>query len=262
MTTAQRIPLKPLIIPNEHGVWGFWLEPALLGTLIAPSWAGVGLVIASFMAVFAQHPLSLYLSDKRRGRNYPRTAITFQFAIIYSLLVGLAFLLSLVLAQSLVFIIPLLVAAPLAVVQLEAKTRLQGRSLWAELAGALAMATLLPSILLLGNFPPMTALALGLLLTTRSLPSILYVRARLRLERSEHVNRTLPIMINILACALATLMVYINLIPVTVLPVMLILFIRCAIGLSFIRLPLKAKTIGMLEMFFGLLLIAATVMGL
>jgi hypothetical protein len=81
------------------------------------------------MAVFAQHPLSLYLTDKRRKRHYPRTAITLQFALLYSLGVGIAFLLSLMLAPSLRFVLPLLLVVPFALFQLESKTRHQGRSI-------------------------------------------------------------------------------------------------------------------------------------
>ena len=256
-TTTQRIPLKPLAIPNEHGAWGFWLEPALLGLLLAPSWAGAGLALASLGALFMQHPLSLFLTDKRRKRSYARTSITFQLAMAYSLVVFLGFSLAIFQASSLQFLIPLLMAAPLALFQLESKTRHQGRSLWAELAGALAMTALLPSILLLGNVSPAQAAAFGLLLSTRSLPSILYVRARLRLERGEKVNKVLPVIASIMACVVAALLVYTKFAPVAILPVMVILFIRCAMGLSFMRRSMQAKTIGMLELFFGLLLIAA-----
>lgn len=266
MTTAQRVPLKPLAIPNEHGAWGFWLEPALLGILLAPSWAGAGLVLASLAALFTQHPLSLYLTDKRRHRNYPRTTITFQLALIYSLFIMLGLVITLSYAPSFNFLIPLLIATPLALFQLESKTRHQGRSLWAELAGTVAIAALLPSLLLLNDVSPLKATALYLLLVSRSLPSILYVRARLRLERKGYVNkdqvsRILPVVASILACGLAALLVYANLVPVTVLPVMLILFIRCAFGLSFMHFPMPAKYIGMLELLFGFLLIAAIAFG-
>ncbi|MDX2007394.1 MAG: hypothetical protein SFU83_19325 [Meiothermus sp.] len=31
-----KVPLRSVALPNEHGGWGFTLEPILLGLLVAP----------------------------------------------------------------------------------------------------------------------------------------------------------------------------------------------------------------------------------
>ena len=47
MTDAQRVRLRSIALPTEHGGWGFTLEPILLGLLVAPTWAGFGLAVAT-----------------------------------------------------------------------------------------------------------------------------------------------------------------------------------------------------------------------
>jgi hypothetical protein len=261
MTATQRVPLKPLALPNEHGAWGFWLEPALLGLLLAPSWAGAGLVLASLAALFSQHPLSLFLTDKRRGRTFPRTLLARQLAALYGLGVALGLTLTFLTARSSWFLLPLALAAPFALLQLEHKTRNKGRSLFAELAGAAAMSALAPSLLLLGGSSLLSASAVWLLLLARSLPSVLYVRSRLRLERAEKADQVTPLISSVLACGIAALLVYLKLLPVLVLPVMVVLFIRAAFGLSVMRGKLKASTVGMLELAYGLMVVLAVSLG-
>jgi hypothetical protein len=260
-TKARHIPLKAIALPNEHGAWGFWLEPALLGMLLAPSWSGTGLVLASLAALFLQHPLSLFLSDKRRGRIFPRTPLALQFAGIYSIFVLFGLLLTSITATSFLFLVPLVLAAPFAFTQLEHKSRNKGRSLWAELSGATAMSALAPSLLLLGDFSILSALAIWILLLVRSLPSILYVRARLRLERGENADQFTPLISSIVACGVTALLVYLKLLPVFVLPVMVVLFIRAAFGLSMMRGSTRARTVGMLELVYGLLVVGAVFIG-
>ena len=55
-------------MPDEHGGWGLTAEPALLGLLVAPSWAGAALGIAAFLAFLVRTPLKLVLVDRWRGR--------------------------------------------------------------------------------------------------------------------------------------------------------------------------------------------------
>lgn len=123
------------------------------------------------------------------------------------------------------------------------------------------MAALAPSLLLLGGFSMLSASAVWILLLLRSLPSILYVRARLRLERNENPDKLTPLITSILACGVAAWLVYAELLPVLVLPVLVVLFIRTAFGLSMMRRPVKARTVGMLELAYGLLVVFAVAFG-
>ncbi|GIW24085.1 MAG: hypothetical protein KatS3mg069_0352 [Meiothermus sp.] len=76
--TAQpktvQVPLKTVALPNEHGGWGFTLEPILLGLLVAPSWAGLGLGVFALAAFFTRHPLKLWLADLSASAEERTTA--------------------------------------------------------------------------------------------------------------------------------------------------------------------------------------------
>ena len=58
---------RPVVIPAEHGGWGFMLEPVLLGLLVAPSPAAGLFALATIAAFLLRHPLKLTLADRRRG---------------------------------------------------------------------------------------------------------------------------------------------------------------------------------------------------
>lgn len=253
--------LIALALPTEHGVWSFWLEPSLLGLALAPSWAGLCLAFAALAAILCQHPLVLYLGDRRRGKAYLRTRVALHLALAFSLLAGSLLLLSLVLANSVLFLLPLAVALPLVAYQFQAKLAHRGRNLLPELVGVSVLATLAVSLVLVAGGPLSLALILGTVMLMRSLPSILYVRARLRLGRGEVVNHWPSILASALAFLAAGYLSVSGTLPYVVSTTFLLLFVRSAFGLSPLRLPLKAKHIGLLELAFGLLLTLSVIAG-
>ncbi|MGH8978936.1 MAG: YwiC-like family protein, partial [Acidimicrobiia bacterium] len=82
-TAAQpRAPWRSVAIPDEHGGWGLTAEPALLGLLVAPSWAGVLLAAAAFLAFMVRTPLKVVLVDQWRRRRLPRTRVAARIAAV------------------------------------------------------------------------------------------------------------------------------------------------------------------------------------
>lgn len=259
MTT--RLRLRSIALPTEHGVWGFWLEPTLLGLLLVPHWAGLALAGAALAALLAQHPVSLWLADRRRGVRYPRTRLAGAWGLAYSSAALVPLVVVLALTDTRAWLVPLLVAAPLALVQLTFDVRHQGRHLLAELSGACALGGLASSIALAGTWPTAAAWALWGLLAARTLPSILYVRARLRLERNE-ATPTLPVWLaHIGALALALALAAAGLAPWLSLVAFALLLARAGLGLSAWRKPVKATVIGFRELGFGLLTVFVLVAG-
>lgn len=261
MRAIPRPQLRSIALPSEHGVWGFWLEPALLGLLLAPSWAGLALVGAALAALLAQHPLSLLLADRRRGAWYPRTRYAAAFAGAYSGVAALLLVAAISLAANAAWLIPLLVAAPLALVQLAFDVQHQSRRLLPELAGACALGALASSVALAGGWPTAPAWALWGLLAARSLPAILYVRTRLRLERGETLS-PLPTWLSHLGALVAALIfITAGLVPWLSLVAFTVLLARAALGISRWRKSAKAKSIGFRELGFGLLTVAILAAG-
>lgn len=261
VAAPPRVAVKAVALPNEHGAWAFLLEPAVLGLLLAPSWPGLLVVLAATGALLAQHPLSLALADRRRGRTYPRTRLAWRLAGAYGA-VALAFLLlTVVWLGDVRFLAPAALAAPLAAVQLGFDARNRGRRLLPELAGATAMGALVACVLVVGGWSLVPALSMWLLSSLRAIPSILYVRTRLGIERGRPGRRLPAVAAQILALAVGGYLLWMDVAPILALAALAVLTARALVGLSALRRPVKAKVIGMREIAFGALFVLATAAG-
>ena len=257
----SKVRWRRLALPNEHGAWAFLLEPALLGLGVAPTAAGAALAGAGLAALLVQHPVSLVLADFRRRRRYPRTLPAATLAAGYgslalSALVA-AFLLGARPAAGLV-LVPALV---LALVQLAFAVRNRGREVAAELAGALALGALAAAVVLAAGGPWALALGLWLVAAARTVPSILYVRARLRLQRGAPAARGRALTAHGVALALMAVACGGGLLPWLALLPFVLLLARAAAGLRAAAPALPAKTVGTWELGYGLTTVAAVLAG-
>lgn len=253
MTTTRSVRIKTVALPIEHGAWGFWFEPALLGLLLAPSAAGVALALAALAALLLQTPLSIALTDLRRGRRYPRTALAWRFAAGYGAALAACAATAWWLAPDAWFLLPVALAAPLALVQLWFDAHQRAREHLPETCGALAMGSLVAAIALVAGMGLGPALLLWLLLALRAAPAIAYVRARLRLERAQPAE-VAPVVWAHLAAATVALAVgtFTAFGPLLAVPYGL-LALRAALGVSRWRRPVSAKVIGFRELGYGVL---------
>lgn len=252
MTTARPVRLRTVALPIEHGAWGFLLEPALLGLLVAWSGVGAALVVAALAAMLLQTPLSIALGDLRRGRTVPRTRLATQVAGLYALVLAVALGVALVSAGSATFLVPALFAVPLALAQLWFDAHGRARELAPETLGALAMNALAACIAVAAGWGLVSALGLWALLAARTVPTIVYVRARLRIERGREVSvhwvwvtHGVALVSVALAVALGAL-AWIALVPFTFLAA------RAIVGVSALRTSVPAKVIGFRELGFGI----------
>lgn len=257
-----RLRWRTLALPNEHGAWAFLLEPALLGLGTRPSAAGLAFVAAALGAVLAQHPLSLALADLRRGKRFPRTGPALLLAVTYALAAAAALAGARALGSPWAAYAPLALAAPVALVQLAFDARNRSRTAWAELAGALALGVLAAMVALAGNAGWTAAATLWLVAAGRDVPSILYVRARLRRQRGQAAGRVGPVAAHVVAVATVAGMAAAGLLPWLAAAAFALLALRAARGLGSQARRLAAKTVGMLELAYGLGTVAAVVTGL
>ena len=244
---------RALAVPNEHGAGGFWLEASLLGLIVVPSPAGVWLALTALSMVFVRHPLKLALADWLRGKRYPRTRHAFLIANAYALITLSAALLAHSSAER-AFWLPLLLAAPLALVQLERDMRNKGRALSAELAGALAFAALTSSIALAGGTNLETALGLWAVLALRIVPSILYVRSKLRSVRNEPISPSSIVVAHVIALLVAVALCVARIAPWTLVIGVTALAARADWALNNQRLR-KASLVGVLEIVTGIVFV-------
>jgi len=253
VSSTRAVRWRSVALPIEHGAWGFLLEPALLGLLVAASWAGVALVIAALGALLLQTPLSLALTDVRRGRRFPRTALAWRFAAAYGALLIAALAAALAAAGSVAILLPAALAAPLAALQLWLDAQGRARELLPEAAGAVAMGSLAACVALAGGWPLLPALGLWALLAARAVPAIVYVRARLRLERDQPFDRRPSAIAHLAAVAAVALAAAAGAVSwVAALPYA-VLTARAARGLAPDRAPVTAKVVGFREIGFGVM---------
>jgi hypothetical protein len=246
---SEAINLRSVALPVEHGGWGMLGEPLLLGLLVAPSWAGLGVGLASLGAFLAHHPAKLVLADWRRGSAQPRTAAATSFVLLYGSLaaVGLAVARS----GQRGWWLPLAAAAPLALVQLAYAARLQGRHLLPELLGGLALGSVVAAEMRAAGLPFGPALAAWAVLAAKATGAVLYVRARLRYDRGLAPDRTVPVASNAGGLLMGTALAGIGYAPWLVVPAFTLLLARAAYGLSRFHRQVRPQVVGIQEIVYG-----------
>lgn len=263
------VPLRPLVQPREHGVYGLFAEPVLLGMLLAPSVAGAAIAVGGAAAVVAQQPATLALADLRRGRSYPRTRVAGAVAVALAAVALLA-VLGAVRATGLrppagivsAWWAPLLVALVPAGVQFAADRRLQGKTALAQTSGAVALSALAPAIALAGGAPAWLAWTAWAGLALRAVVSVPTVRTRLRLARAQPARQA-PVRVAALVLPLAAMAAWtsglVNAVPVAV-AVALAVRVLWTVRASAPAVP--ASHVGIAETIVGLVWVAALAVGL
>lgn len=126
---------------------------------------------------------------------------------------------------------------------------------------ATAVAAVAASIAVADGWPLAAALALSAVVVARAVPTVFYIRARLRLDRDE--PRSLPLVIgaHLLGTLLIAALIRAQLRPALVLAAFLALLARAALGLSPLCMPARARTLGFIELGFGALTILTVAVG-
>ena len=244
---------RRILLPPEHGSWGFTLEPILLGLFIAPTATGFALAVGMFFAFLLRWPLKLAITQRKRRRE--RAQVAARVALFYGICAAIGLTTAVALGgwQP---VLPLLLALPFAVAFLYFDFRNQSRSWQAELAGPATFAFTASGIALAGGMGWLPSLTLWLLLMARAWPSVLYVRARILLEKGKEwrlpdpLNSLNPVrMAHIAAFVIANILQLHPAIPIA----FLLLWLRAEWGLSSRRLTHDIRVIGISEMVLGIL---------
>jgi hypothetical protein len=252
--------LRAIAIPAEHGSWGFLLEPIFLGLLVAPSLPGIYLALAVVAVLFTRQPLRIAWVDRRRGKRYDRTVVAERFGLLYGA-IALLGLIAAIQAAGLTPFLPLLFASPFLLVFLIHDVQRQSRAWPAELAGPVALAAVATSIAVAGGWAFPEALALWAVLAARAVPSVLYVRARLRLGRGEAPNRAMPLAAHVGGLALVVGLVWVGLLPALAVLPFVVLLARAAWLLSPSTLSTSTRAIGFSELGLGVLTVVLVAAG-
>ncbi|MDQ7027718.1 MAG: YwiC-like family protein [Anaerolineae bacterium] len=260
MASMARVNLRSIALPTEHGGWGFLIEPILLALLIAPSWQGLILAVAVVSLFLLHQPLKIAIKDNLKRRRVPRTQWAERFALLYGGL-GISLILILTTFNGASFLLPMMVGSIFALVQVFYDGRNKSRNLIPELSGAIALAATASSMALLANWTLIPALILWLILSTRALTAIIYVRVRLRMAYGKPHNKHFALGLHIMALVIFTIFVFYDLMPVVTVLAMLILVIRAFKGILAPAPQVTPKIIGFTELAFGMIYVLVVSFG-
>jgi len=244
----------------EHGGWGLLFEPIVLGLLLAPSLAGLLLSVSAMGAFLARRPFKLAVGDWRRGRRIPRTALAERFAVLYVCIATLGLTVAIKTAGA-ALLLPLLFAAPFTIVQLFYDSLGRSRTLMAELAGSISIGAVATAIAIAGGWPRPAAFGLWVILAARTVPTILYLRARLRLLHRKSASPRVVIVVHLLAILLVLGLARAGVVPFLAVAALVILLLRAVIGFSKSGTRVTAKKLGLRELGYGALTVFAVVLG-
>ncbi len=260
---SRPVSFKSVGLPAEKGSWSLVSEPILLGLLVAPSWAGLALAVGAFALFLFNRPLKIYWGDRRKGRIYERTLLAKRFILIYGVVAVGGACLVLLFAGWRPFA-PFLLAAPLLVVFMIYDQR-PGRYWQAELAAPAAFAAVASAISLAGGLSWFPSLALWGFMVARSVPAVLFIRARLRLDKGKAIGPgdsiSGALLSHVLAIGFVFALVWPGWLPGTSVVAAVLLLARAVWGLSGYRWRSSIIALGFLETSFGALSVLLVALG-
>lgn len=256
----RNVNVKNIALPIEHGSWGFVFEPLVAGLLVAFSQTAVWIAIFVVGAFLTRQPLKVLLNDFLAKRDLPQTQIAKKFVFLYGTISTFG------LAGCLIFgkienFLPFFIIFPLAIYQIYCDSSRKSRELLPELTGAIAVSSSIAVIALADNWSLISAFSLWVIFVARLIPSILYVRNRLRLEKGKEFSRLIPILSHSLSLLVVGFLVFKGLGSILTAFMFVILLGRSVIGLSPFRRNVKAIKIGVWEVIYGTLTAISVVIG-
>lgn len=252
--------MRQIAIPTEHGGWSFLLEPIVGGLAIALSVGGLWISLLTVGAFLCRQPLKILIADRigMRVRERAKAAIVFLLAYAAIFMIGL---LGTLVSIGWEPLLPFAFVVPLVAYQIFNDVSRRGRQLLPEVSGAVSISASAAAIALAGGLTWPLAASLWFIFVARSIPSILYVRNRLLLEKGKPYSRTAPTVAHLAAVAVVGILTYLELSSYLASGVMLVLLWRSVAGLSPDRKKLKAMQIGVWEIVYGTLTVLLVALG-
>lgn len=256
----SRIPAKSVALPVEHGAWGFLFEPLLAGLLIAPTVGGAFLSVMIIGGFLCRQPLKFVLGDRLNGKRLPRTAVATRWLVYFATIAAAGLVLSIAASDPRSFI-PLVLAAPAAIYLVVQDASRKSRELLPELLAASVLSLSAASIAIAAGMSYWFAAALWLTMVARLIPSVIYVRNRLRLEKGKVYSLAGPLSTHLAALAVLSVLAYAGLGSMLTVLFAGFLLVRSITGLSAARRKLTAKQLGVREVIYGSVYALTVVVG-
>ncbi len=255
-----KIRVRSVALPVEHGSWGFLFEPIVAGVAVAPTPASVWVTILVIGAFLMRHPLKVIFAGGKARLGSPQTKLALKFVGIFATVFCAGVIGSILYARPESFL-PFALVLPLAAYQIYCDATRNSRQLSAEIIGSIAISSSIAVIALEASWEAPKAYALWAIVVGRLIPSILYVRNRLKLEKGKSYSSNIPIAAHIAALAMVLVLAGFGIgsyLPAVVFGVLLA---RSTVGLSSMRKKVKAMKIGIWEVIYGALTAVSIIAG-
>ncbi len=252
--------IRQIAIPIEHGGWSFLLEPLIAGVAVAFSVGGLWIALMTIGAFLCRQPFKVLIADRMGMKDAERAKAALAFLAGYASIFAIGIFGTLAVSGWRP-LMPFTLVLPLVGYQIFNDVSRRGRQLAPELCGAVSLSASVAAIAIAGGQSWAIAVALWTVFVLRSVPSILYVRNRLLLEKGKQHSRTLPTIAHVAALAIASVLAFLGLSPALTVFAMGVLLARSVTGLAPSRRKLRAMQIGVLEIAYGLLTVLTVVAG-
>jgi hypothetical protein len=235
-------------------------EPLIAGLLIAPTLGGAFLSIFIVGAFLCRQPLKFVVGDLKSGKRLPRTAVAVKWLMYFAGVAAVGFAGSVLFAEPRSFI-PLIISAPIAIYLIIQDASRKSREMVPEILAAGVLATSISSLALAAGLDYLLAAALWMTMTARLVPSVIYVRNRLRLEKGKEYSTIWPLITHCIALAAIVALLFAGLGSLLVVLMAVFLLVRSITGLSTMRRKLTAKQLGVREVIYGSVYALCVVVG-
>jgi hypothetical protein len=260
ITPVRMFRIRQIALPTEHGGWGFLLEPLVAGLAIAFSAAAPLIALMTIGAFLTRQPLRILIADRLGMHSRERALAALWFCLLYSTVFAAGLGGTLLTAGPRV-LLPFVFVLPFILLQVYSDVRRQSRQLIPEVTGAVSISASVAVIGLAGGLSWAASLALWAIFISRLVPSILYIRQRLLLEKGKSSSPVIPTLAHVAALLVVSLLAYNGLSPVLAVFAMILLLFRAVKGLSPGRKKMRAMQIGVREVIYGSLTALSIVVG-
>ncbi len=244
--------LKKVAFPKEHGSWGFVLEPLILSLLVAFSLNGFAFAMSAFILFLAKQPLKIIItkssSTKLKADAKKVLAIYLTGVVLISL--------HLIFNTNLILRIPFAIALGLMIIFLFIDYKGKGRELLFEFIPPIAITSMSISIVLMDRTFTFNPLVYGLLLLSRSIPTIFYINAKVKENKGKEFSKIPTHISNLLFTLIIFYFAYTGMLPMLSIAGSILLLLRSIIGFSKFNFTKTVMHIGIAEFIYGALFVA------
>ncbi|HED08130.1 MAG TPA: hypothetical protein ENI57_08450 [Ignavibacteria bacterium] len=253
----SKLHIKQAAFPNEHGSWGFVLEPLVLALLVAYSSTGSLLFVTAFFLFLSHQPMKNII---KKYKNKPLLNASLLFLIIYLLISFFSF--SFVLSEIEFF--PLIffgVAIVIMVFYLFMELMGKNRNLFSELIAPISISFIAVSIYSIKTFRIEYIIAFFFVLLARSIPTTFYIHAKLLLIKKKKSKNVISIISGCSFLIILFIFAVLGYSPYLAVAASLVLLIRAYFGLYISDNKIKITTFGIWEFIYGGLFVVITAAG-